>query len=127
MNVPNGRKDNRKLKGALAETAAVAKLIDEGYRVLERNWRCRTGELDIIADQAGILVFIEVRSRTGTASFGTPSESVDARKILQVRQTAEQYMYRKRCKYTQIRFDVIAVMLNGDMTVFSIEHIQDAF
>lgn len=55
MNSPSGKKDSRKQKGAAAEELAAAALIEKGYRVLERNWRCRFGELDIVAETGGPL------------------------------------------------------------------------
>ena len=118
---------NRRQKGAAAEEAAAVHLIRSGYRILDRNWRCRTGELDIVAEKDGTLVFLEVRSRSSSGIFGTPSESVDRRKILQVRHTAEQYLHVKKQFGKPIRFDVIAVMLNTDMTTNTLDHISDAF
>lgn len=121
------KKDNRKQKGALAEEAVASYLTNLGYRILERNWRNRTGEIDIVAEVKGILVFVEVRSRSGTSTFGTPSESVNFRKITQVRNTAQQYLHYKKSYDVPIRFDVVAVILLPDMTVGSIEHIEAAF
>lgn len=127
MNSPSGKKDSRKQKGAAAEELAAAALIEKGYRVLERNWRCRFGELDIVAETGETLVVIEVRSRSGTASFGTPSESVNARKVMQVRNTAQQYVHHKRYYERPIRFDVISIILRPDLTPVSMEHIENAF
>ncbi|MCT1398586.1 YraN family protein [Paenibacillus sp. LC231] len=127
MNSPSGKKDSRKQKGAAAEELAAAALIEKGYRVLDRNWRCRFGELDIVAETGGTLVVIEVRSRSGTTSFGTPSESVNARKVMQVRNTAQQYVHHKRYYERPIRFDVISIILRPDLTPVSMEHIENAF
>lgn len=124
---PKDRADNRKQKGAAAEAAAAAMLIQKGYRILERNWRSRYGELDIIAETEGTLVFIEVRSRSGISSYGTPSESVNARKMMQVRSTAEQYIHYKRYYDRPVRFDVISIILQDDMTAASMDHIHNAF
>ena len=118
---------NRRQKGAVAEEAAVQHLIQNGYQILDRNWRCRSGELDITAEKDGVLVFIEVRSRSSSGRFGTPSESVDQRKVLQVRSTAEHYLHLKKQHGRSIRFDVIAVMLNADLSAASVEHIPNAF
>lgn len=127
MNSPSGKKDSRKQKGAAAEELAAAALIEKGYRVLDRNWRCRFGELDIVAETGETLVVIEVRSRSGTASFGTPSESVNARKVMQVRNTAQQYVHHKRYYERPIRFDVISIILRPDLTPVSMDHIENAF
>ncbi|MBX4147490.1 YraN family protein [Paenibacillus sp. FSL W7-1279] len=127
MNSPSGKKDSRKQKGAAAEELAAAALIEKGYRVLERNWRCRFGELDIVAETGETLVVIEVRSRSGTVSFGTPSESVNARKMMQVRNTAQQYVHQKRYYERPVRFDVISIILRPDLTPVSMDHIENAF
>lgn len=70
---------------------------------------------------------IEVRSRSSTTRFGTPSESVNARKVMQVRNMAQQYVHQKRYYERTIRFDVISVILREDMTAASMEHIENAF
>lgn len=127
MNSPSGKKDSRKQKGAAAEELAAASLIEKGYRILDRNWRCRFGELDIVAETGETLVVIEVRSRSGTNSFGTPAESVNARKVMQVRNTAQQYVHHRRYYDRPIRFDVISVMLRADLTPVSMDHIENAF
>ncbi|ULO09638.1 YraN family protein [Paenibacillus sp. 19GGS1-52] len=118
---------NRKQKGATAEEAAVQYLVSRGYSILERNWRCRSGELDIIAENKGILFFVEVRSRSGTLLQGTPEESVNARKIHQVRSTAQVYLHMKGYEESMISFDVITVILNEDLSIASLGHIREAF
>lgn len=125
--VSEGRKDSRKQKGAAAEVAAATFLVERGFTILDRNWRNRTGEIDIIANDSGTLVFVEVRSRSGTSTYGTPSESVNHRKIIQVRSIAQQYIHYKKSYDIPIRFDVIAVILKSDLSVDSIEHIEQAF
>lgn len=122
-----GKKDSRKQKGAVAEELAAAALVEKGYRILDRNWRCRFGELDIVAEIGATLVIIEVRSRSGTTSFGTPSESVNARKMMQVRNTAQQYVHQKRHHERSVRFDVISIILGADLSAVSMEHIENAF
>lgn len=130
MDVDHGRtKDKRKEKGAVAEEHAASYLLDQGYEVIDRNWRCRSGELDIVARKDDFLIFIEVRSRSGSSRYGTPAESVNVHKINQVRKTAEVYLLYKQADLitTMIRFDVIAVLLHADMTVANLEHITEAF
>ncbi|NGZ75522.1 YraN family protein [Saccharibacillus alkalitolerans] len=116
----------RKDKGRAAEEAAALHLQREGWDIAERNWSCRTGELDLIATQGETVLFVEVRSRSGIG-FGLPAESVDARKIRQVRRTAEVYLHRFGLSDRPVRFDVIAVMLGRDLRVRSLEHIREAF
>lgn len=121
-------KDNRRAKGALAEQAAASFLETQGYRIVERNWRCRSGEIDLIAEHSDTIVVVEVRSRSVTAlSFGTPAESITPRKIRQVRETANVYLHQMHCEQRSVQFDVIAVMLAQGGAIASVEHIKNAF
>jgi len=120
-------KFSRKQKGAAAEEAAAQYLSAIGYEILERNWRCRSGEIDIIAEEQGRLVFVEVRSRNTRLVQGTPEESVNTRKIQQVRSVAEIYLYMRRHYDGSPSFDVISVILNNDLSVASLNHIKEAF
>lgn len=127
----NGRAEEesytRKQKGDAAEEAARMYLASRGYRIRESNWRCRSGELDIIAEHEESLVFIEVRSRSGSVLQGTPEESVNERKIRQVRNTARIYLHMHGLHHAVISFDVIAVYLNRDLSIASLRHICRAF
>ncbi|AIQ30534.1 endonuclease [Paenibacillus sp. FSL P4-0081] len=117
----------RRQKGAAAEQAASLYLSSRGYIIRECNWRCRSGELDIIAEYEDGIVFIEVRSRSGAGVQGTPEESVDERKIRQVRNTAQVYLHMRGLNNPVISFDVIAVQLNRDLSIASLRHIREAF
>jgi len=121
------RPDSRKGTGRTGEEAATAYLTERGFVLRERNWRCRSGELDLIAEEADCLVIVEVRTRKPSPRFGTPQESVDARKQLQVRRTAEVYLYQTRQQDRQVRFDLVAVRLNTDGSVQSVDHLRHAF
>lgn len=116
----------RRDKGRAAEEAAALYLQREGWTIVERNWSCRSGELDVIAMKGEIILFVEVRSRSG-GGFGLPAESVDARKIRKVRQTAEVYLHCLGLSDCRIRFDVIAVMLGRNLEIRSLQHIEEAF
>lgn len=118
---------SRRQKGAAAEEGAFQYLSSSGFRILERNWRCRTGEIDIIAEHEGFIIFVEVRSRGGTLLQGTPEESVNARKINQVRNTAQVYLHMKGYEERRVSFDVISCLLNEDLSIASMRHIRDAF
>ena len=120
-----GGKDQRKAKGAMGEEVAALFLENLGYRIIERNWRCRSGEIDLIAKQEHALVFIEVRSRS-SSKYGTPAESVTARKITQVRQTAAVYLHMNGIGDTPIRFDMISVRLTDETAVVT-DHLIGAF
>ncbi|HEV8633257.1 MAG TPA: YraN family protein [Chloroflexota bacterium] len=93
--------------GRLGERAAVAYLQSRGYRILATNWRTRFGEIDVVAEQGGTLVFVEVRTRR-TGGFGTAAESVDGRKQRQLVLMAQQYLQR-HAPTAPARIDVITV------------------
>ncbi len=106
--------------GACAETAATRLLHDRGYRIVERNYRCTAGELDVVARDGEVLVFIEVRSRSD-AEHGHAAEMIDRRKQRQVSRVAAHYLTERDPSYDECRFDVVAIT-GGD-----IELIQDAW
>jgi putative endonuclease len=106
--------------GARAEDLCAELLRSYGMRVVERNWRCRHGEIDLIAEEGGTLVFAEVRMRSG-ASFGGAGESVTVAKRARLLAAARLYLMRR--PQAACRFDVFLV--EGDPS--RIEWIRDAF
>ncbi|BFH63969.1 YraN family protein [Paenibacillus azoreducens] len=120
-------KDNRREKGAAAEQAACDYLVAEGYAIKDRNWRRRSGELDIVAELGRLLVIVEVRSRSGSGRYGTAVESVDFRKTRQVRSTALTYLHYTQQEERELRFDVIAIEFDTELNVVSLQHIKGAF
>ena len=110
--------------GSGGERAAADFLIGRGYHVLERNFRCRGGEIDIIALDGGTLVFIEVKVRR-TLSRGTPIEAVTNLKQARVRRAAQEYLAYCGRVFSRIRFDVISVMKTPKTT--DITHLKSAF
>ena len=110
--------------GRKGEEMAVAYLMDQGYRILKRNYYTRYGELDIICMHKNILVFVEVRTKT-TLNYGSPEESVTKSKIKHLRKAALVYLGNGRLSYEEIRFDVIAILITGGNT--RINHIPNAF
>lgn len=121
------RKDDRKQLGKLGEEIAEAYLKSLKYRIVERNWRCRAGEMDIVAEHMETLIFIEVRTRRPSGRYGLAKESIDQRKQRKIREVAQYYLHRHH-KYEQsLRFDVITVELKNDKLEPQIEHIQGAF
>jgi putative endonuclease len=100
---------NKHELGVQVEERVCRLLETHGYHILERNYRVRQGEIDIIATQGAYLCFIEVKYR-GRASSGLAAEAVDARKIRQISKVALYYMSAHAIGETQdIRFDVVAV------------------
>ncbi len=112
---------SRKETGRSGEDAAVRYLEQQGYSIIERNYRLRIGEVDIIARDGEYLVFIEVKTRRGR-NFGSPFEAVDARKQRQICKVALSYLHGKEIP---VRFDVVAVHL--DRRGFRVELLKDAF
>lgn len=113
--------------GEAGETLAARWLEAQGWRVLERNWHSRFGELDAIAvDTHGRLVFVEVKSRRGTR-YGTPQEAVTRDKQAHLRAAAWLWMQQRRGSLGTrgVRFDVVTVFVQGADA--RIEHIPGAF
>lgn len=100
-------------KGKKGEDAAASFLIKEGYKIVERNFRCPLGEIDIVAVDKGVLVFVEVKTRSSN-KFGLPEEAVNRRKQHQMTKAAQLYISRKRLFNSPARFDVVAVILSGE-------------
>ena len=121
------RKKNycNQLKGRIGENAAADFFRSRGYLIIERNYRNRLGEIDLIAKKKHILVFIEVKARTST-NYGRPEEAVTVVKQKKIKRTALAYMQEKRIKDAEFRFDVIGVMFDSYSAV-KINHIPNAF
>lgn len=114
----------RRERGDEAEAAAVKLLEQRGYRIRLRNFRCRYGEVDIVAEQGEVVCFVEVRMRT-TGVWGDPASTVSWAKQRKVVKTAMHYLFSAGLKDRMIRFDVISVVGRGEAA--SLEHIPDAF
>ena len=112
--------------GALGEDISESYLKNLGYRILEKNFRCKCGEIDLIAINNGYICFIEVKTRYGI-NFGIPAESVTYSKQHKIYKTAQVYILRKNIIDSNFRFDVMEVLLNHDNNDFLVNHIEDAF
>ncbi|PZD93310.1 YraN family protein [Paenibacillus sambharensis] len=118
----------RKETGSRGEQAAAELLEGKGYKILDRNWRCRSGELDIVADDSGTTVFIEVRTRRSGSRYGTAAESVDWRKQRKLQQVAQVYMAAHgNIASLAVRFDVIAVTYEEADGPLVCTHYEHAF
>jgi putative endonuclease len=100
----------RRKRGQDGEQIATEFLQRQGYRIEERNYRVRQGEIDIIAWDGPTLVFVEVKAKSN-AGFGHPEEMVGARKQRTLAHVAMIYVQQKQVEHTALRFDVIAVRL----------------
>jgi putative endonuclease len=110
--------------GQQAEQAAVAYLSARGYQVVDRNYVCPQGEVDIVARHGNALVFIEVKARRNTRR-GTPREAVTPAKQRKIIAVAGYYMKEKHIRNVPVRFDVMAMMVAGKG--FTVELIPHAF
>lgn len=97
--------------GSYGETLAVNYLLSLGYKLIETNYRCKLGEIDIICLDKEYIVFSEVKTRY-SHNFGFPSESVNIKKQYKIFKTAEYYILNKKLFNYNCRFDVIEVILN---------------
>ena len=116
---------DHKQTGNIGEDLAVDFLLENGYEIIERNFRYSNyGELDIIAEKDNILVFVEVKTdRTG--SFGPPEYWVGARKQKQVIRIAQYFLMKRNFFDRDCRFDVIGITIRGNKS--TINHIENAF
>jgi putative endonuclease len=111
--------------GERGELAACGFLIKKGYAILEKNYKCRIGEIDLIARRKGRLAFVEVKTRT-SGQRGAPQEAVDLKKQEKIFRLAEWYLKEKRLGEIPVAFDVVAVLWQEDRTP-EIRLIMDAF
>jgi putative endonuclease len=111
--------------GQYGEALASQALEAYGYTVVERNWRCTSGEVDIIARDGDTWVFVEVKLRRGREA-GSPEEAVSEGKQQRLLQVALAYLSGLELEDVQWRIDVIAVELAGDDSVWRLDHYRDA-
>jgi putative endonuclease len=111
--------------GAYGERLAAQHLTDAGMVLLDRNWRCRLGEIDIVARDGGTLVFCEVKTRRGEG-YGPPAAAVVATKARRLRQLAALWLKDHSVRPDEIRFDVVSV-LPQPRGGARVEHLRGAF
>lgn len=111
----------KKELGNIGEQIAVEYLEKSKYKILERNFCCRQGEIDIIAKDKKEVVFIEVKTRTNI-NFGTPAEAVNNIKQRHMYETARYFIYKRKEEDILIRFDVIEILIKNEK--ININHIK---
>jgi putative endonuclease len=111
--------------GSLGERIAATYLTDAGLRVVDRNWRCREGELDIVARDRDALVFCEVKTRRGVG-FGHPVEAVTGAKQRKLRTLAQRWLATHDEHAPELRFDVVGVLVRPDRPAL-VTHLRAAF
>lgn len=109
-----------KIHGTIGEIEVANYLKAQGYKIVAMNYKNKIGEIDIVALDKNVIVFVEVKRRA-TLAFGRPCEAVDFRKQQKIRKVAELYLVTTKNYYTDVRFDVIEIL--GD----EINHIENAF
>jgi putative endonuclease len=114
---------NTRPLGAKGERLAASYLQDRGWEVLERNYRCWLGEIDLVCRDHGTIVFVEVKTRTST-DFARPDESVTHRKQAKLRRLVEEYLVTHHLESADVRFDVLGVSAGSRRPEF--EHIKGA-
>jgi len=115
--------NNLRNVGVIGEDIAIKYLQENGYEILERNFRAKTGEIDIIACINDIIVFIEVKARNNNR-YGYPYEAVNYKKQQKIIKVAQNYIISRGLNNYQCRFDIIEVFLNLQSKV---NHIENAF
>lgn len=108
--------------GREGEQAAVSYLEGLGFRILDRNWRCADGEIDIVAAERHTFVVCEVKTRSGTR-YGTPLDAVGKAKRRRLRRLAAQWLFMHGVRFDQIRIDVLGLLRDG-AGGFTIEHVR---
>ena len=120
----------KKELGEWGEDLALQYLMNKGYRLLNKNYRSREGEIDLIvltptSHNPELLVFVEVKTRSNSV-FGDPIEAVSEKKISRLKKAADYFLHQNAA-YAELpcRFDVLGIEYNGE--TFGIEHLEDAF
>ena len=111
--------------GGRGEAAAAQFLQAHGYTVLAQNWRTRGGEIDLVVERTGVLVFVEVKART-SHRFGTPEEAITPAKRRKLIRTAQAYLHSRGKADAEWRIDVIALDLDRSGEVVRLDHYEDA-
>jgi putative endonuclease len=114
----------KKDKGKIGEDIAVKFLSRKGYKILKRNYRYGHGEIDIIAMDKDVLIFVEVRVKFSD-KFGSPEDSVTIKKREQLKKIASAFIQMNEVNFSECRFDVIGITFKDGK--FNINHIENAF
>jgi putative endonuclease len=116
--------NGKQVLGKEGERVAELYLKNKGYRLIERNYRCALGELDLIVLDRRVVVFVEVKTRSGHG-YGSPLEAVEFRKQRKMIQAAQYFLSEKKLHQRDARFDVVGISWPGREPL--VEHIENAF
>lgn len=114
----------RHITGKIGEDLAIKYLKNKGYKIIERNFQCRQGEIDIIAKDKNEIVIIEVKTRK-CLDYGNPAEAVDDNKRKRIYKSAEYYLYIKKLEKFYVRIDVIEIYIKRNK--YYINHIKNIY
>lgn len=117
--------DTRKYTGRLGEEEAAKYMKARGYSIIEKNFRTPFGEIDLIAERDGCLVFLEVKTRI-SERFGSPVSAITWAKKKKVIRNCQYYLARRKMLWGPCRIDVIGIKLNTDLRIELIRHIKNA-
>jgi len=117
---------NRKRFGEIGEALACKYLKRHRYKILARNYSTSIGEIDIVAEDRGVLVFIEVKMRRSEA-YGLPEEAVNLKKMHKLTRLAQLYIKNKNLYYKEARFDIVSIVAQGRFGRKTIKLIKNAF
>jgi putative endonuclease len=120
------RAGSRNVLGSAGEDATSRRYVERGFRVVARNWRCSAGELDLVLAHGELLVFCEVKTRSG-AALGAGFDAVTARKQRKLRKLAEIFLANTGLRPGAVRFDVASVTRSGPGRSPNVELFEDAF
>ena len=112
--------------GRIGERIALHHLAGKGYRIVDANYQCRWGEVDLIARDGSVWVFVEVRTRRN-AAYGSPEESVTPAKARRLTQTAQEFLRQRATASANLewRIDLVAIRLGPNRRVLSINHLEN--
>lgn len=117
--------DYRQNLGRWGEQQAAQYLESHGYKVLDRNWRCLRGEIDLVAKEGDVLVFVEVKTRRGR-DYGTPEEALTKVKAKRLLELGQRYMLERDLEDVEWRVDLVAVELDRQGKLLRFEHVPNA-
>lgn len=121
---PDPAAERKRLLGQRGEAIAARHLTGLGMEVIDRNWRCDAGEIDLVLRDGRVLVVCEVKTRTSTA-YGAPLEAIDQRKLDRLRRLAARWLRVHDCHPDDVRIDMVGVLAPPGLPV-EIEHVEGA-
>jgi putative endonuclease len=119
---PDPRPDPRRQLGRYGEAYAARHLVEQGMVLLDRNWRCDAGEIDLVLRDGRVLVVCEVKTRSST-DYGSPLEGVDGRKAARLRRLAARWLADHQLRPDDVRIDLVGVLAPRGGTP-SVEHVR---